>query len=200
MGSIACAAMSASTLSGPWMSSRPSMSARAARALLALEGHGAADRERGDVPVELRRGRHRLVDRQIGDHRRHLRRRRPRDLRGRGQPIAGEPAAELPPPPRRAGRRPRSTSSTKGPAPGSHRSAGAASAPCGGGSWPSRRASPAAASLPRRENVRSFACAAAAESTGFRPCRRSRPEASPGTPMDAWVQFRRLASLREACF
>ena len=38
------------------------------------------------------------------------------------------------------------------------------------------------ARLPRRENVRFFACAAAAESTGFRPCRRCRPEASPGTP------------------
>lgn len=38
------------------------------------------------------------------------------------------------------------------------------------------------ARLPRRENVRFFTCAAAAESTGFRPCRRCRPEASPGTP------------------
>ena len=34
------------------------------------------------------------------------------------------------------------------------------------------------------ENVRWFACAAAAEAAGFRPCRRCRPEASPGTP--AW--------------
>lgn len=30
--------------------------------------------------------------------------------------------------------------------------------------------------------MRFFACAAAAESTGFRPCRRCRPEAGPGTP------------------
>ena len=30
-----------------------------------------------------------------------------------------------------------------------------------------------------------FACAAAAEATGFRPCRRCRPETSPGTP--AWL-------------
>src|SRR5207245_3808873 len=34
------------------------------------------------------------------------------------------------------------------------------------------------------ENVRWFACSAAAEAAGFRPCRRCRPEASPGTP--AW--------------
>ena len=34
------------------------------------------------------------------------------------------------------------------------------------------------------ENVRWFACAAAAEAAGFRPCRRCRPEAAPGTP--AW--------------
>ncbi len=38
---------------------------------------------------------------------------------------------------------------------------------------------------PRRENVRFFACAAAAEAAGFRPCRRCRPETSPGTP--AWL-------------
>src|SRR6059036_1712345 len=37
---------------------------------------------------------------------------------------------------------------------------------------------------PKPENVRWFACAAAAETAGFRPCRRCRPEASPGTP--AW--------------
>jgi AraC family transcriptional regulator of adaptative response / DNA-3-methyladenine glycosylase II len=35
------------------------------------------------------------------------------------------------------------------------------------------------------ENVRFFACAAAAEAAGFRPCRRCRPEAAPGTP--AWL-------------
>ena len=38
---------------------------------------------------------------------------------------------------------------------------------------------------PKRRNVRFFACAAAAEEAGFRPCFRCRPEASPGTP--AWV-------------
>ncbi len=38
------------------------------------------------------------------------------------------------------------------------------------------------ARLPKPENVRFFACAAAAETTGLRPCRRCRPEASPGTP------------------
>ncbi len=37
----------------------------------------------------------------------------------------------------------------------------------------------------RAENVRWFACAAAAEAAGFRPCRRCRPEAAPGTP--AWT-------------
>jgi AraC family transcriptional regulator of adaptative response / DNA-3-methyladenine glycosylase II len=37
----------------------------------------------------------------------------------------------------------------------------------------------------RFENTRFFACAAAAEAAGFRPCRRCRPEAAPGTP--AWL-------------
>jgi AraC family transcriptional regulator of adaptative response / DNA-3-methyladenine glycosylase II len=41
------------------------------------------------------------------------------------------------------------------------------------------------APTPRRENCVFLACAAAAESAGFRPCRRCRPEASPGTP--AWI-------------
>ncbi|MDH3198425.1 MAG: helix-turn-helix domain-containing protein, partial [Candidatus Krumholzibacteria bacterium] len=41
------------------------------------------------------------------------------------------------------------------------------------------------ARTPRRENVRFFACAAAAEAAGFRPCLRCRPDASPGTP--AWA-------------
>jgi len=41
------------------------------------------------------------------------------------------------------------------------------------------------ARTPRRENVRFFACAAAAESAGFRPCLRCRPDAAPGTP--AWA-------------
>jgi AraC family transcriptional regulator of adaptative response / DNA-3-methyladenine glycosylase II len=35
------------------------------------------------------------------------------------------------------------------------------------------------------KNVRFFACAAAAQAAGFRPCRRCRPETSPGTP--AWL-------------
>ena len=35
------------------------------------------------------------------------------------------------------------------------------------------------------ENVRWFACSAAAEAAGFRPCRRCRPETAPGTP--AWT-------------
>ncbi len=35
------------------------------------------------------------------------------------------------------------------------------------------------------QNVRWFACAAAAEAAGFRPCRRCRPETAPGTP--AWT-------------
>ena len=37
---------------------------------------------------------------------------------------------------------------------------------------------------PRSHNVRFFACAAAAQGEGFRPCLRCRPEAAPGTP--AW--------------
>jgi AraC family transcriptional regulator, regulatory protein of adaptative response / DNA-3-methyladenine glycosylase II len=40
------------------------------------------------------------------------------------------------------------------------------------------------ARTPRVENCTFFACAAAAESAGFRPCLRCRPETSPGTP--AW--------------
>jgi AraC family transcriptional regulator of adaptative response / DNA-3-methyladenine glycosylase II len=38
------------------------------------------------------------------------------------------------------------------------------------------------ARTPKRQNVRFYACAAAAEAAGFRPCRRCRPEAAPGTP------------------
>jgi AraC family transcriptional regulator, regulatory protein of adaptative response / DNA-3-methyladenine glycosylase II len=41
------------------------------------------------------------------------------------------------------------------------------------------------ARTPRRENVRFFPCAAAAEKDGFRACRRCRPDAAPGTP--AWA-------------
>jgi AraC family transcriptional regulator of adaptative response / DNA-3-methyladenine glycosylase II len=40
------------------------------------------------------------------------------------------------------------------------------------------------ARTPKRSNVRFYACAAAAEEAGFRPCRRCRPETAPGTP--AW--------------
>jgi len=38
------------------------------------------------------------------------------------------------------------------------------------------------APLPKRKNVCFYACAAAAEEAGFRPCMRCRPETSPGTP------------------
>jgi AraC family transcriptional regulator of adaptative response / DNA-3-methyladenine glycosylase II len=37
---------------------------------------------------------------------------------------------------------------------------------------------------PRARNVRFYACAAAAQAAGFRPCLRCRPETAPGTP--AW--------------
>lgn len=40
------------------------------------------------------------------------------------------------------------------------------------------------ARTPRRDNCLFLPCAAAAEAAGFRPCRRCRPEAAPGTP--AW--------------
>jgi len=40
------------------------------------------------------------------------------------------------------------------------------------------------ARLPRRRNMRFFACAAAAEEAGFRACLRCRPESAPGSP--AW--------------
>lgn len=41
-----------------------------------------------------------------------------------------------------------------------------------------------AARTPARRNVRFYACAAAAEADGFRPCKRCRPDTAPGTP--AW--------------
>ena len=41
------------------------------------------------------------------------------------------------------------------------------------------------ARTPRLENCAFFACAAAAEAAGFRPCLRCRPETAPGTP--AWL-------------
>jgi len=39
------------------------------------------------------------------------------------------------------------------------------------------------ARTPLRRNVRFYACAAAAEAAGFRPCRRCHPEAAPGSPI-----------------
>ena len=44
---------------------------------------------------------------------------------------------------------------------------------------------PGCSGMPKPENVLFFACAAAAETAGFRPCKRCRPETSTGTP--AWV-------------
>jgi AraC family transcriptional regulator of adaptative response / DNA-3-methyladenine glycosylase II len=41
------------------------------------------------------------------------------------------------------------------------------------------------APTPKLVNIEFYACAAAAEEAGFRPCRRCRPETSPGTP--AWL-------------
>lgn len=41
------------------------------------------------------------------------------------------------------------------------------------------------ARTPLRRNVEFFPCAAAAEERGYRPCRRCRPDAAPGTP--AWL-------------
>ena len=38
---------------------------------------------------------------------------------------------------------------------------------------------------PLRKNIRFYPCAAAAESNGFRPCKRCRPDTAPGSP--AWV-------------
>jgi AraC family transcriptional regulator of adaptative response / DNA-3-methyladenine glycosylase II len=38
---------------------------------------------------------------------------------------------------------------------------------------------------PKFKNMRFYACAAAAEAAGFRPCKRCRPETAPGTP--AWA-------------
>lgn len=38
---------------------------------------------------------------------------------------------------------------------------------------------------PKLQNMRFYSCAAAAEAAGFRPCKRCRPETSPGTP--AWL-------------
>src|SRR5438552_11994170 len=48
------------------------------------------------------------------------------------------------------------------------------------------------ARAPKDEHVRYFPSAAAAETAGFRPCLRCRPEASPGTP--AWLGTSALVS------
>ena len=45
---------------------------------------------------------------------------------------------------------------------------------------------------PRREHTRFFRCAAEAESAGFRPCLRCRPETAPGSP--AWTGTRATVS------
>src|ERR671912_2844277 len=45
---------------------------------------------------------------------------------------------------------------------------------------------------PKDENIRYYATATAAQTAGFRPCLRCRPEASPGTP--AWHGTRGLIS------
>lgn len=45
---------------------------------------------------------------------------------------------------------------------------------------------------PKRENMRFFACAAAAQDAGFRPCLRCRPERSAGTP--AWPDVPEVVS------
>jgi AraC family transcriptional regulator of adaptative response / DNA-3-methyladenine glycosylase II len=48
------------------------------------------------------------------------------------------------------------------------------------------------ARTPLRRNIDFFACAAAAEEAGLRPCKRCRPETSPGTP--AWLGSSALVS------
>lgn len=53
------------------------------------------------------------------------------------------------------------------------------------------------APLPRRENVRFFGSAAAAEGAGFRPCLRCRPELAPGSAsVDASARIARAAASR----
>jgi AraC family transcriptional regulator, regulatory protein of adaptative response / DNA-3-methyladenine glycosylase II len=49
---------------------------------------------------------------------------------------------------------------------------------------------------PARRNVRFFACPAAAESAGFRPCLRCRPEAAPGSPASAGTSATVARALR----
>ena len=44
---------------------------------------------------------------------------------------------------------------------------------------------PGCGASPKPENILFFACAAAAQAAGFRPCKRCRPETSAGTP--AWL-------------
>ncbi len=55
------------------------------------------------------------------------------------------------------------------------------------------------ARLPRRQNVTFYACAAAAEEAGFRPCMRCRPETSPGSPAAAGTSATVARALRLLC-
>lgn len=55
------------------------------------------------------------------------------------------------------------------------------------------------AKLPRRSNVTFFACAAAAEEAGFRPCMRCRPETAPGSPAAAGTSATVARALRLLC-
>lgn len=52
------------------------------------------------------------------------------------------------------------------------------------------------ARLPARLHVRFFACPAAAEAQGFRPCRRCQPDASPGSPLAAGTSATVARALR----
>lgn len=52
------------------------------------------------------------------------------------------------------------------------------------------------ARMPARRHVRFFACAAAAETQGFRPCRRCQPDASPGSPLAAGTSATVARALR----
>jgi len=52
------------------------------------------------------------------------------------------------------------------------------------------------ARLPRRDHVRFYACAAAAEAAGFRACMRCRPDAAPGSPAQAGTSATVARALR----
>lgn len=59
------------------------------------------------------------------------------------------------------------------------------------------------AKLPREENCTFFVSAAAAEAAGYRPCRRCRPELSPGlSPTDSSSRMAKMAAIaiEESCF